>query len=246
MSFDFTQINEKNCPARWTRVATHIKENDPDQLNQLEENYKDTLDFVYESDFSSSIAAYTNVSVASKSTSEIVFNISSYDNDTPITFDMSKATIAAYPNANSAPTGASTDITLSSGQWTDSAGFNAGDHIKYAFAATDADGVEGPVENIEVILAPAAPTLTGVDGTDSTANVTFTPADGASSSTLYWMAVTGGETAQDIIDGGTAISGYVSGASIATGIGDFGFVMVVSNPGGSDTSDVETLTVTQA
>lgn len=47
-NYDYeSDVTQKNMPWRWVRVADHLRENDPDQLNELNENYRETLDYVY-------------------------------------------------------------------------------------------------------------------------------------------------------------------------------------------------------
>lgn len=241
--FDVSQLNENNLPWRWRRIGEWMLDEGKD-FSSLDENYAEVLRVAGGSDYGTSRPAITNVSVASASAGSVAFNISTYDDDTPVTWDMSKS-VNTYPNGAATPSTAETDITVSGGQWTDSSGPAAGEHAKYVFAATDSDGVEGPLAAVEVVIAPAAVTVAGVDGTDGTASVSWTPATGAASETLYWMEVTGGETAQDVVDSGTAISSPDdTGEVVSTGVGDFGFVVVSTNPGGSSLSAVETVTVT--
>ena len=51
MAYDYNELTVKNCPHRWARVAKHLEENDTAQLNALDTNYKETLQHVYNADF---------------------------------------------------------------------------------------------------------------------------------------------------------------------------------------------------
>ena len=87
--------------------------------------------------------------------------------------------------------------------------------------------------------------VVAVDNSNGTATITFTNSLGAVSQVLYWMVVVGGETAADIVAGGTAVGSPTStGTIVATGDGSFGFVVVATNPTGSVNSNKATATVT--
>lgn len=251
MSFDTSSLNEKNLPWRWRRVGEWMLDTGKD-MSVLDSNYREALQVAGGSDYGTSRPAITNVSVDSASAGSVVFNISTHDDDVPVTFDMDKSANAAYNTGGAAPTDATTDITVTSGQWTDSSGPAAGQHAKYVFAATDSDSVEGPLTTaIEVVIAPAAISdLAAVDadttGAGTVVDITFTESPGSVSTTLYWMA-TGGSV-QDVIDNGTAVAGATTGMTVdALAAGDFDFVLVSTNPGGSTpVASVVTATVSIA
>jgi len=47
-NYDYeSDVTEKNMPWRWVRVADHLREVDPDQLDELSDNYKGVLNHVY-------------------------------------------------------------------------------------------------------------------------------------------------------------------------------------------------------
>jgi len=45
--FDVNQLTEDNLPWRWVRIADYLRENDPDQLEALEDGYEAVLNHVY-------------------------------------------------------------------------------------------------------------------------------------------------------------------------------------------------------
>lgn len=243
MPFTVDDLNENNLPWRWRRIGEWVLDNDVD-ISGLNAFYQEILRKAGGSDYGTSRPPITNVSVASADASSVVFNLSSYDDDLPISFDVSKD-VATYPNTNAVPSSAGTDISLTNGQWEDTSGPGAGEHGLYTFAATDDDGVEGPIASVEVVIAPAAATFTPGDDGEEGVDIAMTPASGAASETLYWLAYTppaSAPTAQEIIDGGESMAA-ADGITVPTGSGDFAMVIVSTNPGGSSVSDVQTVEV---
>jgi hypothetical protein len=118
----------------------------------------------------------------------------------------------------------------------------AKDGTNGAFKITVRDGYDNTI----VGIPPTAITdLSAADNADGTAEITFTDAVGMDSQSLFWMAVVGGETAAQIVAGGTEVEDPDGeGETVATGVGDFGFVVVSTNEGGSVNSNLDTVSVT--
>ena len=215
MAFDYTRITEENCPARWRRIAKYLKEEDLSQFNLLNSDYQDTLSYIYESDFDDTKTAIMRASLYAQTATSATFNISSYDVDTPVTFDMSKNDVV-YGSPVSYPSSAASDIVLTNGRWADT-GLTPGHHIKYAFAATDADGGEGSVVTVQVILQPAVPTggaaATGA-GAAGTIGLSWADMPGTVTYTYMYKAGTG-LSAATISTTGTAASVSTNSATPA-------------------------------
>ena len=191
-----------------------------EELDKLHPNEREIFDRLYESDWGTSRPAYTTVSVISADASDIVFAISTADDDKPVTFDMSVAS-GLYGTNPVSPIDATTDITLTSGQYTYNSSA-AGSEFKFAFAATDSDGVEGPIKSIEVIIAPAVPTNLAV-GTDGV--VTFTNSDGAVSHSIEYT-VNSGDPVVVVEASGYTIPDIVTDDEVDVKV-------LATNPGGS-------------
>ena len=242
MSFDSSTLNSQNAPMRW-RIAAARLAGRPDELAALGEEYKELMQYVYEKNFDAGGTAVpvAHVSFISRTANGVTFDLAPTGSGDSWDADYS---LKAYDGtAPVAPT-ASTTLSVSKGKGTVSFATGdkpvAGKHVVFAFDVTDSSG-ESTKKTVEVVFAPPAAVITTVDGTDSTANVTFTAATGAASNVLYWKK--GGTTATDVKTG-TAIADYVSGVSIATGVGAVKFVLVSTNPDGSTDSNLGTMTVT--
>lgn len=235
MAFDTSSLNVKNLPWRWRRVGEWMLDTGKD-MSSLDSNYRTVLQIAGGTDYGTDRPPITNASLVSAAAGAVIFDVSSYDADLPLTFDVGRSAVN-YPNGNAAPTTAGANITLSSGRYTDTAAAG-GEQIRYVFAGTDNDAVEGPITEVfTVTLAPTAiADLAAVDADATEAgtivNITFTEATGSVSTTLYWDA-TGGSV-QDVIDTGTEVTGATTGMQVdALGAGNFDFVLVSTNPGGS-------------
>lgn len=251
MAFDYTQLNAENCPNRWKVIAKYLKEQGPDQLAILDDSYKAMIEHIYASDFSESNVPVIQVTLDSSNVDGATFNVidlsgqvTSYDGDYSIKVYDGVAPAAPTPSTEFVVTDGSGTITYEGGDKP-----VAGKHLVFAFDGTDEQG-ESASATVELVYAPSEiDDVAASDNTDGTATVTFTEATGAASHTLYWMAVTGGETAQDVVDGAIAGGTVVtdpdpSGEDFASGAGDFGFVVVATNPGGSTNSNLSTVEVT--
>ena len=227
--FDINTMTFDKTPSRWIMSAARLREMSVEELDKLHPNEREIFDKLYESDWGTSRPAYTTASVVSADASDIVFAISSSDDDNPITFDMSVAS-GEYGTSPAAPTDATGDITVSGGQWTYGSSA-AGSEFKFAFAATDSDGVEGPIKSIEVIIAPATPAdlAIGLDGA-----VTFSAFGAASFAVTYTVAANDPVTAT-MVSG--AIIPHTSGEDISA-------TVVATNPGGSSAASAEVGPVT--
>ena len=217
----------------------YLKEGDIKQFNRLESHYQDTLNYLYKCRFTESV-----VTLYEQTLDSATFTLTPLREDIPLLYAVSKNDVV-YGNPVEYPLRAETNITLIDGKWIDT-GLTPGHHIKYTFMITDALGIEGRSATSEVVFAPLpVEDLTIEDNENGTITVTFTDAVGALSNDLYWMAVTGEETAIDMMAGGTrAMNVRSDGATIKVGIGDFGFMLVTYNEGGFTNSDICTSTVT--
>jgi len=229
--FDINTMTPDKTPSRWVMSATRLKEVKPEELAKLNDNEREIFNRLYESDWGTSRPAYTTASVVSADASNIVFAISSADDDVPVTFDYSVAS-GLYGSNPVAPTSADTDLTLTNGQWTYSSSA-AGSQFKFAFAATDSDGVEGPLKSVEVIIAPAVPTGLAVD---TSGVVTFTGSDGAASHSIEYV-INGGDPVVVVEASGYTIPGVVTDDVVDVRV-------LATNPGGSsDYSSVVSQTI---
>jgi hypothetical protein len=250
--FDYTQLTAQNCPNRWKVIADWLIENQPDNLAALNDNYKATMQFVYDSDFSGVnppvIYVTFNSGDSTVGSGSFVFDVEDRSGQVD-SWDADYA-IKVYDGTAPTPVEPTTAATVTAGQITvdiSSETPYAGKHVVFSFDATDEQGESASVTYSYIYAPSAIADVAAVDGTDGTASVSFTEATGAASHTLYWMAVVGGEVAQDIVDGGTAVSNPTAvGETVATGDGDFGFVVVATNPSGSVLSNLDTVTVTTA
>ena len=220
MAFDYTQLNSENVPARWALSAKYMRENDPDQMDDLDDVYKNALNKIYNEDLFGGSLPIVVTSLFSQTSTTATFNLAVLS-PPPTTFDYdknSKVWDGITPPAD--PASATTDIDpgdISSNKWTDTGPLTAGNHYAYVFDAYDGDG-EGPISSsVEVIMAPAVPTGgSAAPGTNpGELDIDWDAMDGTATYTYYYLLGSGKTKVEvpggEILEGHPRLPGVVHG-----------------------------------
>ncbi len=81
MSFDVTSLTSKNTPMRWRAAAKYLIDNHPDRLANLNEGYKELLQYVHDKNFKAgqepaAVVAYATF--VSKTANGVTFDVSPF------------------------------------------------------------------------------------------------------------------------------------------------------------------------